>query len=244
LSSGFRAPNLDDVAKVFDSEPGNVVVPNPDLKPEYIYSADARIVKSFHNTANLELSGFYSYLDQAIVRRDFQLNGQDSILYDGEMSKVEAMVNAGYANVFGASILLNIQFLRHFVFSTSLTYIHGEDNEGYALRHAPPLFGRSSLAYEIKKLKLEVFTVYNAEVSYEHLAPSERKKTYLYATDGDGNPYAPGWWTLNFKGSYAFNEKFLITFGFDNIMNYRYRPYSSGITAPGRNIILAFRYAF
>ncbi len=34
-SSGFRAPNVDDIAKVFDSEPGNVVVPNPDLKPEY-----------------------------------------------------------------------------------------------------------------------------------------------------------------------------------------------------------------
>jgi hemoglobin/transferrin/lactoferrin receptor protein len=244
LSSGFRAPNLDDVAKVFDSEPGNVVVPNPDLKPEYIYSADARIIKSFQNTANIELSGFYSYLDQAIVRRDFQLNGQDSIIYDGEMSKVEAMVNAGYAHIYGASFLFRIQFIRHFVFSTSATYIHGEDNEGYALRHAPPLFGRSSLSFEIKKLKLEAFTLYNAEVSYENLAPSERSKTYLYATDENGNPYAPAWWTLNFRGSYAFNEKFLITFGFDNILNYRYRPYSSGITAPGRNIILAFRYAF
>ena len=244
LSSGFRAPNLDDVAKVFDSEPGNVVVPNPDLKPEYIYSADMRIVKSFRNTANVELSAFYSYLDQAIVRRDFTLNGQDSILYDGEMSKVEAMVNAGYAHIYGGSFLFNIQFIRHFVFSTSLTYIKGEDNDGYPLRHAPPLFGKSSLAYEIKKLKVEVSALYNAEVSYENLAPSERNKAYLYATDGNGNPYAPAWWTLNFKGSYAFNEKFLITFGFDNIMNYRYRPYSSGITAPGRNIIVAFRYAF
>ncbi len=34
ISSGFRAPNLDDVAKIFDSEPGNVVVPNQNLKPE------------------------------------------------------------------------------------------------------------------------------------------------------------------------------------------------------------------
>src|SRR5690606_24414497 len=29
-TTGFRAPNLDDVAKIFDSEPGSVVVPNPD----------------------------------------------------------------------------------------------------------------------------------------------------------------------------------------------------------------------
>ncbi len=34
-ATGFRAPNLDDAGKIFDSAPGVVVVPNPDLKPEY-----------------------------------------------------------------------------------------------------------------------------------------------------------------------------------------------------------------
>ena len=28
FSTGFRAPNLDDVAKVFDSAPGKVIIPN------------------------------------------------------------------------------------------------------------------------------------------------------------------------------------------------------------------------
>ena len=37
---GFRAPNIDDIGKVFDSEPGSVVVPNVHLKPEYAYSSD------------------------------------------------------------------------------------------------------------------------------------------------------------------------------------------------------------
>ncbi len=244
LSSGFRSPNLDDAAKVFDSEPGNVVVPNQNLKPEYIYSVDAGIIKKFNGRARLELTGFYSYLDQAIVRRDYLLNGQDSIIYDGELSQVQAMVNTGYATVYGASLLVNIKLLRHFVFNTSLTYITGTDDEGYALRHAPPLFGRTSLSYEIKKLKLQLYSSYNAEVAYKDLAPSERSKAYLYAKDEDGNPYSPAWWTLDFKGSYAFNEKLLLTFGVENILNYRYRPYSSGITAPGRNFIIAFRYTF
>jgi hemoglobin/transferrin/lactoferrin receptor protein len=35
LSSGFRAPNQDDFAKVFDSAPGKVVIPNEALKPEF-----------------------------------------------------------------------------------------------------------------------------------------------------------------------------------------------------------------
>ena len=85
---------------------------------------------------------------------------------------------------------------------------------------------------------------YNAEIGFSNLAPSERDKAYLYATDANGKPYSPGWWTLNFMGSYAFNEKFITSFGLDNILDYRYRTYSSGITAPGRNFLIAFRYSF
>jgi hemoglobin/transferrin/lactoferrin receptor protein len=33
FSTGFRAPNVDDMSKVFDSSPGNVIIPNESLKP-------------------------------------------------------------------------------------------------------------------------------------------------------------------------------------------------------------------
>ena len=39
-ATGFRAPNVDDVSKVFESVPGKVIVPNPDLKPEYSYNLE------------------------------------------------------------------------------------------------------------------------------------------------------------------------------------------------------------
>ena len=78
------------------------------------------------NRARIELTGFYSYLDQAIVRRDFQLNGQDSIIYDGELSRVQAMVNTGYANVYGTSLSIYIKLFNNFVLNSSLTYIKGE----------------------------------------------------------------------------------------------------------------------
>jgi len=244
LSSGFRAPNLDDVAKIFDSEPGNVVVPNENLKPEYLYNAEIGIVYKYEDRFNFEFTPFFSYLKNAMVRRDFTLNGQDSIYYDGVLSKVQAIVNAGSAILYGGSLLLNVQIVNNLAFNTTLTYIKGHDNEGFAMRHAPPLYGASTLTYELNQLKLAISAVYNAEVSYGNLAPSERSKAYLYATDSNGNPYSPGWWTLNFQGSYAINRSFLFTFGIENILNYRYRPYSSGITAPGINFIAAFRYSF
>ena len=244
LSSGFRAPNLDDVAKIFDSEPGNVVVPNENLEPEYLYNVDVGIIRRFSDVAKIEFTAFYSFLDNAMVRRDFTLNGQDSIMYDGELSRVQAVVNTGSATIYGASMIFDIKLFNNLALNTVLTTIKGEDNTGEPLRHAPPLYGATSLTFEKNKLKLSVITNYNAEISYSNLAPSERDKAYMYATDVNGDPYSPAWWTLNFKGSYAFNEKFITSFGIDNILDYRYRTYSSGITAPGRNFIIAVRYSF
>ena len=40
LSTGFRAPNVDDASKVFDSQPGAIVIPNENLKEERLYSAE------------------------------------------------------------------------------------------------------------------------------------------------------------------------------------------------------------
>jgi len=244
LSSGFRAPNLDDVAKIFDSEPGNVVVPNENLKPEYLYNIDVGIIRKFDGIAKLELTAFYSYLENAMVRRDFSIDGHDSIMYDGEFSKVQAVVNAGSATIYGANIIFDIKLYKHLAFSTVLTTIIGEDDEGDKLRHAPPLYGGTKLTFEKSRLKMALGVDYNAEVTYQNMAPSERDKPYMYATDASGKPYSPGWWTLNYNGSYAFNEKFITMFKIDNIMDYRYRTYSSGITAPGRNFVVSFRYSF
>jgi len=55
IGTGFRAPNIDDMAKVFDSEPGNVIVPNDNLKPEYIYNADIGLSKTFRFIINYNL---------------------------------------------------------------------------------------------------------------------------------------------------------------------------------------------
>jgi len=112
LSTGFHAPNLDDIGKIFESEPGNVVVPNEDLEPEYAYNIDLGIQKEFADFATIRITGFYTLLDNAIVRRDFTFNGQDSILYEGEMSKVLAMVNADNATVYGlnASVFFKLPF--------------------------------------------------------------------------------------------------------------------------------------
>ena len=78
-------------------------------------------------------------------------------------------------------------------------------------------------------------------MSNEDLSPSEQDKEFIYATDEDGLPYSPGWYTFNFKVSYKPINTLTLVLGVENILDVRYRPYSSGIVAPGRNVIFSAR---
>ncbi|WP_167615533.1 TonB-dependent receptor plug domain-containing protein [Maribellus sediminis] len=234
-STGFRSPNIDDVAKVFDSEPGNVVVPNPDLKPEYARNFEINVLRNINDKAKIEFTGFYTWLKDAMVRRDFSLNGQDSILYDGEMSKVEALVNAESAKIYGLNVNVEFLFNHHLRTRHDISITKGEDSEGLPIRHVPPTFGSSHLIYENQLWFVDLYVNYNGKLDYDELAPDEQDKAHLYLPDENGNPYSPSWWTINLKSNYKLSQKVTLSAGLENILDKRYRPYSSGIVAPGIN---------
>lgn len=238
-STGFRSPNIDDVAKVFDSEPGNVVVPNPDLKPEYARSFELSFIRSHHNKAKIEITAFYTWLKDAMVRRAYDGLGQDSILYDGEMSKIEALVNAESASIYGANINLEILFTNQWRTRHDLTFTNGEDSEGLPLRHVPPTFGNSHFIFENQKWFVDLYVNYNGKLDFDQLAPDEQDKAHLYIPDENGNPYSPSWWTMNVKSNYKLNQKLTLSGGIENIFNKRYRPYSSGVVSPGLNFVVS-----
>ncbi|MCD4679967.1 MAG: TonB-dependent receptor, partial [Bacteroidales bacterium] len=216
LSSGFRAPNLDDIAKVFDSEPGNVIVPNEDLGPEYAYNIDIGIIRNVSEKAKIDLTMFYTLLKDAMVRRDFTIDGKDSIMYDGVLSKVEAVVNASGASIYGASFTIYSELIRNFSIRSNLTYTYGRDDEDIPLRHVAPLFGSTALTYKSKRTEIELYANYNSKKCFKDLAPSEAQKPFIYATDGNGNPYSPSWWTINIKSSTKINEFLRINLGIEN----------------------------
>lgn len=248
VSTAFRSPNVDDIGKVFDSEPGSVVVPNPNLKAEYAYNIDFNVAKQIGTKFKIDLSTYFTWLENALVRRDFTLNGLNQIIYDGELSQVQAIQNAAKANVYGLQFGLEAKFSKDFLFSTDLNFQKGEEEldngDTSPSRHAAPFFGVSRLTYMHEKLQLQLYTQYSARRNFEDLAEEERGKPEIYAIDGNGNPYSPGWYTLNLKTDYILNSTFNITAGLENITDQRYRPYSSGLVAPGRNFIMAIRAKF
>ena len=240
FSSGFRAPNVDDISKVFDSEPGSVVVPNPGLKPEYSYNAELSFTKIWSDRVELSGNVFYSFLRDAMVRADFEVNGEDSIVYDGELSKVQAIVNTGRANIYGANLGLKVDFSSSWSSRASINMIEGRDiEEDEPLRHTTPVFGLISVNYTKKKLLTELFIRFNGPRSFANLPPSERSKTHIYSSDG-----SLAWYTINLRGQYQVNSWLSANIALENILDHHYRTYSSGISAPGRNFIVAIKASF
>ncbi|UII30540.1 TonB-dependent receptor [Fulvivirga ulvae] len=247
-ATAFRSPNVDDMGKVFDSEPGSVVVPNPDLDPEYAYNLDLGIAKTFDDLLKIDVSAYYTSLQNALTRRDYTLNGEDSIMYDGTLSQVQAIQNAATAHVYGVQAGFKLNLPDGFELSSDFSYQKGteelDNGEESPSRHAAPWFGVTRLAYKFDKLNMQLYTNYSGKREFDDLPEEEQGKTEIYAIDDDGNPYSPGWYTLNFKANYELTDHLSVSGGLENITDQRYRPYSSGIVAPGRNFILSLRANF
>ena len=248
LGTAFRSPNVDDMGKIFDSEPGAVTVPNPNIMAEYAWNIDAGVVHRVINGLKLELNAYWTHLENAMVRRDFELNGQTTILYQGIISRIQAIQNAAYAQVYGLQWSLDAQLNNRWLLTTRMNLQKGEeeldDGSISPSRHVAPYFGESSLTYEYNSLSGSLIHRFQGTKSHSQMAVTEREKIELYALDAEGLAYAPSWGVWNLVGKYEFTDWGNILLQLENLTDQRYRPYSSGISAAGRSVQLGFSVRF
>ena len=238
-SNGFRSPNLDDVGKVFDSEPGNIIVPNTELNPEYANNFEINFIS---RKKNIEFNGsiYYTNLNSAIVRSNGTFNGVDSIMYDGSLSKVQTLKNSGKAYVFGFSYMINYKINNNLNLKSSLSFNQSKDlSTKLPLRHSSPIFGQTSLNFTKRNIKMSYYINYNGKKDISNFSPSELNKLYLYTKDG-----SPAWLTNNISFIYNINYLAKINFSCENVFDIHYRSYSSGISAPGRNFNIGLNMSF
>jgi hemoglobin/transferrin/lactoferrin receptor protein len=245
LSSGFRAPNIDDLVKIFESNTASkqVVFPNPDIKPERTYSLDLTVSQTIAKKIKFEVSGFYTWFRNALVKAPFQVNGQDSVDYNGVHSQVLANQNKNKAFVVGFNVNVNYDILSYLSLYSTLTYTYGRYQKFTGLEvpldHIPPVYGKTSLNFTRNKIGAELYAMYNG---WKHIKD--------YNPDGEDNQqYAtpegmPAWFTINWRGSYKFTKKFMLQLGVENMLDRNYRTFGSGFSAAGRNFIVALRAEF
>jgi hemoglobin/transferrin/lactoferrin receptor protein len=245
-SSGFRAPNVDDLTKVFDTRTGYVVVPNKGLKPEYTYNAELNVSKTTSNYS-IGASLFYTWFKNALVVDKFKWNNASAILYQGIMSDVYASQNKAKAVVYGLNVNGSANLSPNTILAATYTYTKGNytdrkldgSNTAMPLDHIPPTYGRVGLKHDIKKFTAELFTVFNGWKRIEDYNLNGEDNE-IYATK-DG---MPGWQIWNINTSYQPTQKLNFSFQIENIADLNYRYFASGISALGRNYIVSCRVSF
>jgi hemoglobin/transferrin/lactoferrin receptor protein len=245
-SSGFRAPNVDDLTKVFDTRTGYVVVPNKDLKPEYTYNAELNVSKTT-STYSIGASLFHTWFRNALVVDKFKWNNESSILYQGIMSDVYATQNKAKAIVYGFNVNGSANLSPNTTLAATYTFTKGNYadrkldglNTALPLDHIPPTYGRVGLKHDIKKFTAELFTLFNGWKRIEDYNLNG-EDNQIYATK-DG---MPAWQIWNINTNYQLTKKLNFSFQIENIADLNYRYFASGISALGRNYIFQARYSF
>ncbi len=242
FSTGFRSPNVDDLAKVFDSRTGLVVVPNTNIQPEYTYNIEFNLNK-YSKSFSYGAAVFYTAFSNALVLDRFLFNGQDSIFYSGVKSAVYSLQNKARARLYGLSLNANLQLSSTISAEGVINFTKGQFRDAIngqtPLDHVPPTHGRFALKYQGIKWNTDFSVLFNGW-----------KRLANYNLNGEDNlQYAtpdgmPTWYTLNFRSSFQLKKQIQLQVSIENILDRNYRYFASGISAAGRNVSISLRAAF
>lgn len=237
-STGFRAPNVDDLGKVFESAGGMyLIVPNPQIDPEYTYNLDLGLEVKPRSWLKLGVNGFHTWLRDIIVVDAFRWGNQDSLLYQGVQTAIFANQNKARGYIYGGSAALEARLHPEVVLESMIQYQKGrymQDQGQYLpLDHISPVFGQTSLSWEKNRWQAVLYVRYQGW-----------KRLHEYSPSGEDNlKYAtplgtPAWHTLNLRLGYQIHTSVSAQIALENIGDQNYRSFSSGISGPGRNLLL------
>ncbi len=254
LSNGFRNPNIDDVGKIRENN-GILVVPNPFLFPEYAYNFELGIKRYFDQSKNyLSLRGFSTLISRHIGRSNYIIFSdtttpdQATIRYNGEEVETYANNNLGNRYLYGGSLDGYYSLNTFLALRGNLSFIQAVKSEKYGpLPSISPAFGRIFIEYQKSNL--------HRYLSFE-FSDNKNIEAYIIGCE-DGleetpllseNPllYAgtPAWSELSWLVQYRWKKSTSFRIALENILDTHYRPFASGISAPGRNLKLGVNYSF
>jgi len=236
-STGFRNPNVDDYGKV-RAKNQYVMIPNDGVKPEYTYNLELGISKTFPGWFNLNAVAYNTWLTNAIVRQAFSLNGSDSLEYDGVMYAIVANTNSDRAIIRGVSLTLLSDMQTALSFRSTLNLTQGKDiSNDVPLAHIPPVYGRTSVSYNHKKIRGSLGVVYSGWKNPEQMSLTGEDNE----EEGLNGEEFPSYTILNIGSGYQLTSQLRIQFLVENILDTFYKPFASGIAGPGRNFIFTLR---
>ncbi|MFY8020105.1 MAG: TonB-dependent receptor plug domain-containing protein, partial [Bacteroidia bacterium] len=165
-STGFRAPNVDDLNKIFDSRSGKqLIIPNEKLNPEKSWTSELGYQLNWQQKLQIGFNVYYTLLNQAIILSQTKVNNNDSLLYDGKLTKVYSFTNAQRASIYGYGFQLVYKLINKIKVDASYQYTYGRilADSIMPLDHIPPVYGRFGICFEEKRFQIQSWILFNGK---------------------------------------------------------------------------------
>ena len=255
ISSGFRAPNIDDIGRVREKA-GTVTVPNVSVTPEFAYNAEIGVQKYFNDKkfrfgANI----YYTLLDN-YIQRDFVYNINGSIKqveFDGEFGSAISNQNKDKAYITGFTANYLGKISNSWRTSGFITYTKGKTYDtNEPMSSIPPLFGQFELNHKVDRFELGAAIRFNSKKNIKDFNITEGIDNHDLTpivnenTTEDLLKYAgsPSWITAGLNFRFMVNNNFSVLARLDNLLNEHYIEFASGVASPGRNLSVSFMVNF
>lgn len=232
IGRGFRPPNIFDLGTL-GSRPGNRFnVPNPNLKPESVWSYDLG-VKALTRRWQIEVFAWYSDYHDKISSR---LTGE--VTEEGRL--VVTSDNVNEVQLYGVESGLRFFASDELTLYAVVNYTRGEESDDQTTVPAdriPPLNGRLGLVWTPREQwRIEPYLDFADQQN--RLSPRDERDPRI-------NPMGtPGWGTLNVLTSWQATDVLELGMRLQNLSDKEFREHGSGINAPGRNLGFWLNYTF
>lgn len=239
VGQGFRAPNLSDLSRFDIARSGELETPAPDLDPEQFTSFELGL-KSRGDVFQTDLSGYYTWIDDMIVRTP---TGR---LIEG--SKEVTKLNSGEGHVMGIELREHVELARAWSAWLALGYMDGEvdayptsaaEQESVYLSRIMPFTGQAGVRWNEPTSSLWVELVGDAAAKADRLNADDQRDTQRIPPGG-----TPGYAVFGLRGGTSITSGLDLTIALENLFDEDYRIHGSGVNEPGRNLMVSAEYTF
>ena len=234
FATGFRHPNVDDLGKVREKN-GFVLVPNVDLAPEYLTTVEQGLTWSLKPNSDLlriQLAAFGSLWNDAIVQENASLNGDTTLVIDGDTARIQMNQNVDQAWVRGARLEVIGKLWPQTSLRSVINWTKGNSLDATTpLSHIPPTFGLLELSRKGAWMRWALSMHCAFAKSAEDFGPGATDNLQEALPDG-----TPRWSTVNAEANVRMTDDLELRLSAMNVFDVHYRTFGSGMSAPGRNL--------
>ena len=225
ITSGYRAPNIDDLGSLgivdFRYE-----LPSYDLKPEKSYNTELGY-KHYSKKINLTVAAFNVRLKDIIAR--VQVQGE---VINGYNVYNKKNIESSYIQ--GAEITYNHMLNPHLIWQSNASYTYGQNQtKNEPMRRIPPFFGQNRLAWNKN----------NFTAAFTHQFAGKQLRLAIADIDDNriGKLGTPPFNTFNFDAGIQCKHLNIQT-SLINLLNEQYKTHGSGVYGMGRAVSITMQW--